>query len=430
MFRVRNAGSDQGGKETMPGIGGLSIATNLLANSVSLNLNRNQAALQNVVTQLSSGLRINSAADDPSGLAIATRLNAQSQGTDVGSQNVQDANNAATIAGGALQTETSILQRIRNLAVEASNDLTSDSDKLSLQSEVQQLLLEVNRISQNTNFNNQPLLNGSHEGFTPQQNFNATIYSNAVLSASGANPGTTNFLVQTAGFSITNNASVDGTLQLQVAQLSATQQGIIFSFLTTSTTGVVQNVCIATISSAGTAVIFSYDGVTVTSGINIGTADVGVTSYIKITQFVSSATNPSNPAFSIQDGPSEGAVITFGIQATNTQTLRISNINLAGSIGTVPSLAAEDAIGQVDFALNQILSQSALIGAVVNRLNQDLDNNNIASVNLTAAASNITDLNIAQATSQYTKLNILVQVGTSVLAQSNVNAQSVLGLFR
>ena len=96
----------------------------------------------------------------------------------------------------------------------------------------------------------------------------------------------------------------------------------------------------------------------------------------------------------------------------------------------MPSLAAEDAIGQVDFALNQILSQSALIGAVVNRLNQDLDNNNIAAVNLTAAASNITDLNIAQATSQYTKLNILVQVGTSVLAQSNVNAQSVLGLFR
>ena len=414
----------------MPGVGGLSIATNLLANSVSLNLNRNQAALQNVVTQLSSGLRINSAADDPSGLAIATRLNAQSQGTDVGSQNVQDANNAATIAGGALQTETSILQRIRSLAVEASNDLTSDSDKLSLQSEVQQLLLEINRISQNTNFNNQPLLNGSHEGATPVQNFNATVYSNAVLSASSSSVGVTNFLVSVAGFSITNNTSVDGTLQLQVAQLSSTQQGVIFSFLTTSTSGVVQNVCIATINSVGSAVIFSYDGVTVTTGISIGTADVGVTSYIKITQYVSAATNPSNPAFSIQDGATEGATIVFGIQATNTQTLRISNINLAGSIGTVPSLAAEDAIGQVDFALNQILNQSALIGAVVNRLNQDLDNNNIASVNLTAAASNITDLNIAQATSQYTKLNILVQVGTSVLAQSNVNAQTVLGLFR
>src|SRR5579872_3381949 len=351
---------------TMPGVGGLSIATNLLSNSVALNLNRNQSALQSAVTKLSSGLRINSSADDPSGLNIATRLTAQAQGFDQGSLNVQDATNAATVAEGALQTTTAILQRIRNLALEASTDTTSDTDKLSLQAEIQQLILEINRISQNTNFNNQTLLNGNHEGFTPQQNFNATVYSNSVLAQPSAAAGVTNFLVQTAGFSITNNSSIDGTLELQVAQLSATQQGIIFSFLTTATSGVVANVCIATISSAGTAVIFSYDGVTVTSGINIGTADVGVTSYIKITQYVSAATNPNNPAFTIQDGAVEGAVLQMGIQATNTQTLRISNINVAGSIGSGnPSLAAEDAIGQVDYALNSLLGQRALLGAIV-----------------------------------------------------------------
>jgi len=116
----------------MPGIGGISIATNLLANAVSLNLNKNQALLQTAVNRLSSGLRINSAADDPSGLAIATRLNAQSSAFDQASYNVQDANNAVTVADGALQTETNILQRIRNLAVEASSDVTSDNDKLSL----------------------------------------------------------------------------------------------------------------------------------------------------------------------------------------------------------------------------------------------------------------------------------------------------------
>ena len=415
----------------MPGIGGLSIATNLLSNAVALNLNRNQAMLQTAVTRLSSGLRINSAADDPSGLAIATRLTAQAEGFDQGSRNVQDATNAATVAEGALQTTTAILQRIRNLSLEASTDTTSDTDKLSLQAEIQQLILEINRISENTNFNNQTLLNGAHEGFTPQQNFNATVYSNSVLAQPAAAAGVTNFLVQTAGFSITNNSSVDGTLELQVAQLSATQQGIIFSFLTTATSGLVQNVCIATVSSAGTAVIFSYDGVTVTSGINIGTADVGVTSYIKITQFVSAATNPNNPAFSIQDGAVEGAVILMGIQSTNTQSLRISNLNVAGGIGTgAPTLAAEDAVGQIDFALNTLLTQRALLGAIVVRLQQDQDNNNIASVNLTASSAQITDLNVAQETTQYTKLQILVQVGTSVLAQSNVNAQSVLALFR
>jgi flagellin len=415
----------------MPGIGGLSIATNLLSNAVSLNLNRNQAALQTAVTRLSSGLRINSAADDPSGLEIATSLLNQSQGFDQGSMNVQDATNAATVAEGALQTETSILQRIRSLAVEASNDLTSDQDKLSLQAEVQQLLLEINRISQNTNFNNQTLLNGAHEGFTPQVNFNAITYSNAVLGAASPTPGVTNFLVQSTSYLITNNNSVDGTLQLQVAQLSATQQGVIFSFLSTATSGLVQNVCIATVNASGGAILFTYDGVAVTTGVSIGTVDVGVTSYVKITQFVSAATNPNNPAFTIQDGAVEGAVILMPIQATDTQTLRISNINVAGTMNSgQTSIAAEDAIGQVDYALGQLLQQRALLGAIVNRMSQDLDNNNIASVNLTASASNIMDLNVAQETTQYTKLQILVQVGTSVLAQSNVNAQSVLTLFR
>jgi flagellin len=414
----------------MPGIGGISIATNLLANAVSLNLNRNQGALQTAVTRLSSGLRINTAADDPSGLAIATRLQSQSQAFDQGSLNVQDANNAATVAEGALQTETDILQRVRDLAVEASSDFTSNTDKLSLQAEVSQLLLEINRISQNTNFNGSYLLDGSHEGFTATINFNAIVNSNSVLGAASGVPGKNNLLVAGITFAGTNNSSVDGTLQLQVAQLSATQQGVIFSFLSTATNGYAQ-VCVATVAAVGTAINFTFDGVAINTGISIGTVDVGVTSYVKITQYVSAASNPTAPAFTIQSGANQGAVITVGFQATNTQTLRISNVNLAGSIGTGSgTLAAEDAIGQIDYALNQVLSTRALLGAVVVRLNEDENNNNIASVNLTASASNITDLNVAQETTEYTKLQILVQVGTSVLAQSNVNAQSVLALFR
>ena len=413
----------------MAGIGGISIATNLLANAVSLNLNRNQGMLQTAVTRLSSGLRVNNAADDPSGLAIATRLQDQAQGFDQGSLNIQDANNAATVAEGALQTETNILQRIRDLAVEASSDITSDSDKLSLQDEISQLLLEINRISQNTNFNGAYLLDGSHEGFTPQVNFNAIVNSNSLL-AQGLAPGQANTLVNNIKYSVTNNSSVDGTIELQVAQLSSTQQGVIFSFLSTATNGY-QQVCIATVAPAGNAIHFTYDGVAITTGASIGTLDVGVTTYIKVTQYVSAASNPNNPAFTVQDGPAQGAVISIGFSATNTQTMRLSNLNVAGSIGTGSgTLAAEDAIGQVDYALNQLLLTRAQLGAIMVRLGEDEDNNNIAATNLTASASNITDLNVGQETTEYTKLQILVQVGTSVLAQSNVNAQSVLALFR
>src|SRR5580658_6630100 len=172
----------------MPGIGGLSIANNLLANAVSLNLNKNQQALQTSVTRLSSGLRINTAADDPSGLAISETLQSQVNGFDQAVQNVQDANNAAQVAEGALQTTTDILQRIRSLAVEAASDITSPSDKQNLQVEVSQLLLEVNRISQNTQFNGLSLLDGSHAGFVAEQHASLTVESNSALASAGV-PG-------------------------------------------------------------------------------------------------------------------------------------------------------------------------------------------------------------------------------------------------
>src|SRR5579863_10211759 len=173
----------------MPGVGGLSIANNLLSNSIQLHLNQNQRSLQASVTRLSSGLRINTAADDPSGLAIAEKLQAQVNGFDQASQNVQDANNAATVAEGALQTTTDILQRIRTLAVEAASDVTSPSDKQNLQTEVGQLLLEVNRIAEDTQFNGISLLDGSHAGFQPEVNASLSVTSNGALASAGVKTG-------------------------------------------------------------------------------------------------------------------------------------------------------------------------------------------------------------------------------------------------
>ena len=403
----------------MPGIGGLSIANNLLANSVSLNLNRNQNALQSAVTKLSSGLRINTAADDPSGLAIAESLQAQVNGFDQAVRNVQDATNAATVAEGALQTTTDILQRIRTLSVQGASDITSVSDKQNLQAEVQQLLLEVNRISQNTSFNGQQLLDGSHAGFQQQVNANAVITANSNLAA-GTN------LVASLTFSATNAANIDGTIELQVAQISSTQQGLIVSFFSSASAGGRQ-IGVITLT-AGTAGVTTVDGVTITYS-GAATLDVGVTSFVKVSQYVTAASNPNSPAFNFQSGANEGATIQVGFQATNTSQLRIANVNLVGNAG-FSSLASEDAIGQIDNALQSLLGQRATLGATIVRLQEDQNNDNIASTNLQASESNIRDLNVGQETTQYTRLQILVQVGTSVLSQSNSNAQSVLSLFR
>jgi len=432
---------------------GLSIANNLLANNVQLNLDNNQSALNTLTTQLSSGLRINSASDDPSGLAIATDLQTQVDGFQQASQNVQNANNAAQVADGALATTTDILQRISSLAVEASSDINSNADRTNLQAEVQQLLLEVNRISQDTNFNGQALLDGSHAGFQAEVNASVAITANTALATNGGGAAVQGvnygFLAATVtansvssattGFNTTvggvqgfgGTGTVDGTVELQVVNTGvsiAVQETFINSATGQISVDAVLYGGVNNTTGAQT-VAAQFDNLSITIGA-ITTADVGTTAYIKVSQNVAALTNPDNPAFNFQSGASEGDVVQVGIQATNTQTLRISNINLAISAAGNPSLGSEDAIGQISNALNQLLTQRAELGAVVVRLNEDADNDNTAAVNLQAAESAIRDLNVGAATTQFTKLQVLVQVGTSVLAQANANAQTVLGLFR
>lgn len=423
---------------------GLSIANNLLANSVQYNLNKNQASLQNIVTQLSSGLRINSAADDPSGLAISTNLQTQVDAFQQASQNVQDANNAAQVADGALSTETDILQRIRSLAVEASSSINSSSDNANLQSEITQLILEVNRISQNTNFNGSALLDGSHSGFQPYTSASYNISANSVLASTGAAALSKNNVsagdlvasvsqikVGTAskfaagGFNTTNKGATDGTIELQVINTSSTTVAVQVSFFSSSNSTTSAAASVVTSSLAANKVV-KVDGLSITVG-NITLADAGTTAYIKVSQAVAASSSASGP-LTIQSGADEGDTVAIGIQATNAQTLRISNINVANT--AAGTLAAEDAIGQVTNALDTLLSQRAQLGAVIVRLNEDANNDNVAAVNLQASESAIRDLNVGQATTEFTKLQVLVQVGTSVLAQSNANAQSVLGLFR
>src|SRR5579875_1535058 len=448
----------------MPGVGGLSIANNLLSNAVQLHLNENQKALQQSVNRLSSGLRINSAADDPSGLAIAEKLQAQVNGFDQASQNVQDANNAATVADGALQTETDILQRIRTLAVEASSDITSGSDKQNLQTEVSQLLLEVNRIAENTQFNGIALLDGSHAGFQPEVYASLSVTSNGALASagtatkltaatlgevtsvgsltptsSGVNLGllvasvsgignfntTTGAIQGTTSGARTSGATVDGTIELQVVNTGssiAVQETFFASNLTSGTVFAGYELL------ASNSVSALFDNVQIILG-NFSTVDVGVTAYIKVSQNVPVASNPNSPALNFQSGAAEGATIQLGIAATNTSSLRIGNINLLASSATNPSIGSEDAIGQIDNALQTLLTERANLGATIVRLNEDQSNDNIASVNLQSSESTIRDLNVASETTNFNRLQILVQVGTSVLAQANSNAQSVLRLF-
>jgi flagellin len=432
----------------------ISLVNNLLANTVNLNLQKNQTSLQGAVTKLSSGLRINSAADDPSGLAIAEQLQGQVNGYDQAVSNVQDATNAASVADGALQTTTDILQRIRSLAVEASSDTNTTADKTNLQTEVQQLLQEVNTIAENTNFNGSSLLDGSHAGIQPEVLAFVSVTSNAALAAActsgttytttaGYNTGLlvasvvgsgTSFQTSTAGAqgitasgaTAIGTGTVDGTIELQVINTGtsiAVQETFIASNYSTYGASVSGTLLAADAQST------TFDNVQITLG-NFQTSDVGVTSYIKVSQNVPLVSTSTTPAFSFQSGANEGATVQFGIQSTTASSLRISNINLLVSTSTGSSLGAQDAIGQIDNALSTLLTERANLGAVTVRLQEDSSNDSVAGTNLQASESNIRDVNVSTETTQYTADQILVSVGTSVLLQSNNNAQSVEKLFQ
>jgi flagellin len=402
----------------------ISLVNNLLANSVSLNLNKNQEALAGSVSKLSSGLRINTAADDPSGLAIAEKLQSQVNGFDQAVSNVQDATNAATVADGALQTTTDILQRVRSLAVEASNDTNTTADKTNLQTEVGQLLQEVNTISQNTSFNGSALLNGTHAGFQAASYGTATATTNGALAAGGQLVSTTP-LSSGSSFTSTSTTMVDGTIELQVVNISGSAQ-VSASFLQSSaaTSGATST---GTVTTANGTV--ALDGVTVTTG-SFTLADVGVTSYIKVSQYTAAVSSGTTPAFSFHSGAAEGAAIQLGVASTSAASLRISNINLLISTSANNSAGAEDAIGQIDNALQTLLTQRANLGAVMVRLQEDSSNDSVAATNLQASESNIRDLNVSAETTKYSADQILISVGTSVLLQSNNNAQSVEKLFQ
>ena len=428
----------------MPGVGGLSIANNLLSNNIQLNLNKNQASLKNITAQLSSGLRVNGPQDDPSGFSIATNLQTQVDSFDQASQNVQDATNAATVASGALTTVTSILQQIRSLSVEAGSNLLSTSDRQNIQTEIDQLIAEVNNIANNTQFNGLNLLDGSKAGYQAPVNAVALVTQNSPLNSQSAN------LVASTSISTTDAGIVDGTLQFQVVQTGTTIATEVFYI----TSGGLGGTLLTTVANFGTATagapaagvgigflggsVTGFTGVDIATGVEdflvtlsaVATADIGSSSFIKISQFVSSTNYATTTALSVQSGSNEGQYIAFNIQSVTATALRVSNINVFATNGGYNVLASQDTIGQIDDALTQVLTLQANIGAVEVRLGQEADNDNLASVNLQSSESTIRDLNVAQASTQYTKDQLLISFGTSLLAQANTNAQSVLTLFR
>lgn len=187
------------------------VNTNVASLTAQRNLNKSQGALQTSLQRLSSGLRINSAKDDAAGLAISNRFTTQVRGLNIAVRNANDGISYAQTAEGAMGEITTALQRIRDLAVQSANDTNSDSDRASLQEEVNQLVSEINRIAETTTFNGSKVLNGSKEklNFQIGANANQTVSvqgMDARASRLGSQPG----VVQSTGGRVSIGAGDSG----------------------------------------------------------------------------------------------------------------------------------------------------------------------------------------------------------------------------
>lgn len=352
-----------------------------------------QTQLLHAFDHASTGKRINSAADDPSGLAISETISSQANAFDAASRNVADANNALTVADGALQTTSDTLGALSTIAVAAANDFLSAGDRANLQTVANQLVSQVNTDAANANFNGTPLLNGQFAGPTPAVPASSAVTANAALSSGGN-------LVQAVS---TSPGAQAGTIAVSVVNTGA--GAAVQTSFTDSATGqtTVQNTLVAPGGSV------TVNGTTLAIGSFVG-GDVSDTATVQVTGAQAAGTAAS---LNVQSGANEGATTNFTLPNGATGALFISNIDLSSSA------TATNAQGQINSAIDAVNNTRAQLGAQIVGAEQQLNDNNTANTNLVAAASNITDQNTAAISTELTKLRIQQQISIATLAQAN-----------
>jgi flagellin len=389
------------------------INTNVDAFTAQRNLSMTAMSYSKSVQKLSSGLRINSAADDAAGLAISEKLRAQIRGLAQAQRNAQDGISMIQTGEGAMNETTSMLQRMRELAVQASNDTLSSSDRTSINQELQQLQQEINGISTRTKFNGKGLLDGTlstsltatsqvQAGFSADANTAVTA-----VDVSQAKAGTT--------FSIANAAGV-----LTLSDGAGNSQAIDIS---------------AAAPAAGTATVLNFDKLGVKITLNSAAADTGAA----IAGGLAGKTLTTA-------GASASANFQIGAQSSDTLTVGFSRVDLTGSSGDAgldglrtalnnfngaQNVAnAQALITAVDGAVNSVNSFRANLGAYQNRLEHTIANLGVSQENLTASESRIRDVDMAAEMVNFTKTGILQQAGQSILSQANSAPQNILQLLR
>lgn len=373
-----------------------------------LNFNNTQSAKN--MEKLSSGFRINRAGDDAAGLAISEKMRGQIRGLNMASKNAQDGISLIQTAEGALNETHAILQRMRELAVQSANDTNTESDRKELQKEINQLVAEIDRVGNTTEFNTQKLLNGDRVGLVDQQDGSIAVQNNGRSSVT-VNSGAANSLAKalTAGGTIT------------ITRVNSASGTDWFSISDPTNTGIVLDAN----TSAAKTVAVAGQTLTIT-----GLTDLGVGESVTLTFTAKQdAETDVTKALSMQIGANTGQNMLIGIN-----DMRAEALGVRGTDGKEIDITAADkastAITTINSAIETVSGERSKLGAVQNRLEHTINNLGTASENLQAAESRIRDVDMAKEMMTFTKNNILTQAAQAMLAQANQQPQGVLQLLR
>lgn len=409
---------------------GLSVNTNIAALNAYRNLNVTQGQMQKSLERLSSGFRINRAADDAAGLAISEGLRSQIGGLKVALRNTQDGISVVQTAEGSLSETTSILQRMRDLSVQAANTGSTNADALkNIQSEVGQLKSELDRISNTTTFNGQKLLDG---------NFNTTFQV-------GANTGETIAVgVATAmGSTGLKVAGVDVTAAGKYT-VGAAAAGKVSTVNATAAAAATMTITAAAGDDlGGTGTVASYKALSGTISVGGKTFDLGSVDYSAATttaQALTALNTAAKSALGLTTDPFAQATtnLTFKVQDAISGFTAGGGFALSSSAADIDAATptfqaatgASAAIASIDAAIKTVSTARANLGAVQNRFEHTVNNLTTTQENLTASESRIRDTDMASEMVNFTRAQIMQQAGTAMLAQANQSSQGILSLLR
>lgn len=426
------------------------VKNNMSAISTLNTLNKNSSALSKSLAKVSSGMKINSAADDASGYAISERMRVQIRGLDQANSNTQNGSSMMKVAEGAVSSTVDILKTLKEKVINAANDTNTDSDRATIQKELDQSIDQIND-NANVTFNGKYLVDGSHNS---KVTATTTALTNESLSSDTASNAVFSTLKDRNGNSLNIQAS-------DTITMSVVKEG------KTTTFSVRGSEALSTLTAKSTDLAGAIDtGATIGSdvaGDTVKTADGGnaITIHAKaagVTQQISgltfSVTNTKGAvqksANAVLDNFSESirAQATSNDNAINLQVgtkanqsirvgltdMRAEALGLQSSSGATIQIGTQQqanaAVNVLDNAVQKALDQQTTIGSVESRLEYTSSNLTTASENVQSSESTIRDADMAKEMTNYTKNNVLLQAAQSMLSQANQNSSSVLSLLK